>query len=158
MMRLYRMTLLFALALLPATGQSQPARHGVRDGVSHGYHLYVVRIDAEVLGVARDELLAGLRSRGIGANVHYLPVHLHPFYQQQYATRAGMCPQAEAAYDEIISLPVFPALTDADVDTVVAAIQQIVGTSARIGATCGVTTLLDKPAVPPSATLLGTRS
>ncbi|MHC4180824.1 MAG: UDP-4-amino-4,6-dideoxy-N-acetyl-beta-L-altrosamine transaminase [Planctomycetota bacterium] len=95
---------------------------GTRDGASHARHLYVIRVDRELLGVDRAEVFAALRSRGIGAGVHYIPVHLHPFYRERFGTGPGDCPVAEAAYEEILSLPVFPAMTDPDVADVVEAV------------------------------------
>jgi len=89
----------------------------VRPEVDHAYHLYVVRIDA-----ARARLFARLRGRGIGVNVHYIPVHLHPLYRQRFGTKPGLCPVAETAYEQILSLPLFPTLSDTQVDTVVGVI------------------------------------
>lgn len=91
----------------------------VYDAVSHAYHLYVIQIPANTAKGVRDTMFAELRRRGIGVNVHYVPVHLHPFYRKRFGTVPGMCPVAEAAYDRILSLPIFPAMTDADVDRVV---------------------------------------
>lgn len=82
--------------------------------VSHSYHLYVVRVKN------RELIFAGLRERHIGANVHYMPVHLHPYYQRTFGTRPGQCPMAENAYREILSLPMFPHMKDADVNRVIA--------------------------------------
>lgn len=90
----------------------------VRPGISHAYHLYVVRIDNREAGIGRDEIFQGLRAGGIGSNVHYIPVHFHPFYRNRFGTGPGLCPVAEAAYGEILSLPMFPALTDGEVDRV----------------------------------------
>jgi perosamine synthetase len=88
----------------------------VRDGLGHAYHLYVVRT------AHRDAVFSGLRADGIGANVHYIPVHLHPYYRERPGTGPGVCPVAEAAYSRILSLPLFPALRDEDVDRVVDAV------------------------------------
>ena len=90
-----------------------------RAGCSHARHLYVVRCHAGRLGIGRDEIFAALRRNGIGTNVHYPPVHLHPFYRQRFGTGPGLCPAAEEAYREILSLPIFPTMTDADADDVV---------------------------------------
>jgi len=68
-----------------------------------------------------------LRSREIGVNVHYLPVHLHAYYRTRFGTGPGMFPQAEAAYEEILSLPMHAGLTDAEVDNVIAAVRAVVG-------------------------------
>jgi len=92
---------------------------GIRSGASHGRHLYVVRLDRDALGVNRDRVFRRMRQAGIGVGVHYIPVHLHPFYRRRFTTAEGDCPVAEAAYDEVLSLPIFPTLTDRDVDRVI---------------------------------------
>jgi perosamine synthetase len=96
-----------------------------RPDASHAYHLYVVRFDSEVLGTDRAAMFAALRAEGIGVNVHYIPVHLHQFYRQRFGTHLGQCPVAETAYQEIVSLPIFPRMSDDDVDDVVEAVQKV---------------------------------
>lgn len=98
---------------------------GVRREVSHAYHLYVIRVNTDILGVDRSRIFAALRAEGIGVNVHYVPVHLHPFYRERFGTAPGLCPVAEAAYEQIISLPLFPLMTDADADDVMAAVSKV---------------------------------
>jgi perosamine synthetase len=98
----------------------------VREDVSHAYHLYVIRLDLTQLRATRAEVFAALRAEGIGVNVHYIPVHLHPFYRERFATGPGLCPVAEAAYEQIISLPIFPRMADADVDDVIKAVRKVV--------------------------------
>lgn len=93
----------------------------MRPEVEHSYHIYVVRFDTVKLGVSRAEIFAALRAENIGVNVHYIPVHLHPFYRRTLGTREGLCPVAEAAYDCILTLPIFPAMSDQDADDVIAA-------------------------------------
>ncbi len=90
--------------------------------VSHVYHLYVVKLR----DVERDEVFDSLRAAGIGVNVHYIPVHLHPFYRRRFGTKEGLCPTAETAYKQILSLPMFPAMTDEDVDRVSSAVREMV--------------------------------
>jgi perosamine synthetase len=97
-----------------------------RSGVKHAYHLYVVRLDQKGLGMSRAEAFRSLRATGIGVNVHYVPVHLHPFYRERFGTVPGLCPVAEAAYEQILSLPIFPRMLDRDVDQVLAALRQLV--------------------------------
>lgn len=94
---------------------------GVRDGIEHAYHLYVVRIPN------RDDVYKLLREAGIFAQIHYIPVHLHPYYQANLGTAKGDCPVAEAAYDEIISIPMFPDLTDEEVQYVVKTLLECIG-------------------------------
>jgi perosamine synthetase len=91
----------------------------VKKGLSHAYHLYVIRLKLEKLKADRADIFDALRAKGIGVNVHYIPVHLHPFYRNRFGTGPGMCPVAEAAYERLISLPIFPGMSDDDVDTVV---------------------------------------
>ena len=98
----------------------------VRPQVSHAYHLFVVRLDAQSTGVTRNQLFRTLREQGIGANVHYIPVHLHPYYRSRFNIGAGLCPVAEHAYEEILSLPIFPGMADEDVETVIDAVRKAV--------------------------------
>jgi perosamine synthetase len=98
---------------------------GVRANVSHAYHLYVIRLDTNQLRVTRAEVFTGLHAEGIGVNVHYIPVHLHPFYQRVFGTRPGICPVAEAAYEQIISLPLFPRMSDGEVIRVIGAVHKV---------------------------------
>jgi len=88
----------------------------------HSYHLYVIRIDSNILGIDRTTLFTKLWEKGIGVNVHYIPVHLQPFYREKFHTSPGLCPIAEAAYEQIISIPMFPGMMDADVKAVIEAI------------------------------------
>jgi len=99
---------------------------GVRTEVSHAYHLYVIRLDLARLQATRGQIFAALRAEGIGVNVHYIPVHLHPFYCERFSTKPGMCPVAEAAYEQVISLPIFPQMTDADLDHVIEAMHKVI--------------------------------
>jgi perosamine synthetase len=102
-------------ALLDGLAGVEPL--AVHPGAGHAYHLYVVRVDGD-----RDAVFSTLRAEGIGANVHYVPVHLHPYYRERLGTAPGLCPVAEAAYERILSLPLFPAMADEDVDRVVDAL------------------------------------
>ena len=80
----------------------------VNGKVCHAYHLYVVWLELEALTADRAAVFSRLRAEGIGVNVHYMPVHLHPYYQNRFGTRPGLCPVAEAAYPRLLSLPMFP--------------------------------------------------
>lgn len=97
-----------------------------REHVEHAYHLYVVQLEPRSLAVDRARIFAALRAEGIGVNVHYLPVHLHPYYRERFGTGPGLCPRAEAAYERILSLPIFPAMSDDDVDDVVRAVWKVI--------------------------------
>ncbi len=97
----------------------------VREEILHAYHLYVVKIDFSSLGVNRTNFCEAMWRKGIGLNVHYIPVHLHPFYQKNIGTKEGYCPIAESAYEQILSLPMYPALSNTDVERAIEAIQDI---------------------------------
>jgi perosamine synthetase len=96
-----------------------------RPGVEHAHHLYVVQLAGPVSERTRARAFAALRARGIGVNVHYVPVYLHPFYRKRFGTRPGLCPVAEEAYERILTLPLFPTMTDQDVDDVVRAVAEV---------------------------------
>jgi len=103
--------------------QSQGNSASTKSKSNHAYHLYVVRIAADS-GRERAKVFAALRNAGIGVNVHYIPVHLHPYYQKRFGTEIGMCPVAESAYEELLSLPMYPGLSNEDVHTVVSALRE----------------------------------
>lgn len=99
---------------LAGTGIRPPAK---RDGAGHVFHLYVVRTDA------RDALQARLRAAGIGSGIHYpQPVHLQPAYKGRVAMGPAGCRETEAAASQVLSLPLYPELTDAEIEAVAAAI------------------------------------
>ncbi len=84
----------------------------VNADVVHAYHLYVIRLQTAGLNTDRNGLFQTLRQKGIGVNVHYIPVHLHPFYQKQFGTQPGLFPVAESAYGQILSIPMFAAMSE----------------------------------------------
>ena len=86
------------------------------------WHLYVIRVDADAHRAAFD----GLRERGIGVNLHYIPVYLQPFYRR-LGFEPGLCPEAEAYYREAITLPLYPGLSDSQQDQVVAGVKAVLG-------------------------------
>jgi perosamine synthetase len=103
----------------------------VLPGVEHAYHLYVIQLELSRLQASRAEVFAALRAEGIGVNVHYIPVHFHPYYREHHGTAPGLCPRAEAAYERILSLPMFPLMTDKDVQDVVDAVHKVVAEYSR---------------------------
>lgn len=89
-----------------------------RQGVRHAYHLFVVRIEFGEYGVSRSMVMGRLRDAGIGTQVHYIPVHLQPYYRQLSHSGPGDCPVAEAYYERALTLPLFPQLEETDLDRV----------------------------------------
>lgn len=92
----------------------------VRRGNGHAFHLYVVRLADSS---QRGRIFAALRQQGVGVNVHYLPVHLHPYYRESFRTAPGLCPKAEEAYEHILTLPLHQGMVAEDVDRVVHALR-----------------------------------
>jgi perosamine synthetase len=90
------------------------------------WHLYVIRLNLERLRVGRAEIFKALRTENIGVNVHYIPVPWHPYYQKLGYTK-GQWPVAEAAYERLISLPIFPAMSHQDIEDVIAACFKVIG-------------------------------
>ena len=103
----------------------------VRAEVNPAWHLYPVRLDLAKLVVDRAQIFRALRAENIGVSVHYIPVHLHPYYRDQLDHRDGECPVAEAAYERLISLPMFHGMTDADVADVIEAVCKVIANYAR---------------------------
>lgn len=97
----------------------------VHEGVSPAWHLYPVRVDREKLTTGRAEIFRALRAENIGVNVHYIPVHLHPYYRDRFGYHGGEFPVAEAAYEALISLPMFHGMTDQDIDDVIEAVRKV---------------------------------
>jgi perosamine synthetase len=96
-----------------------------RGDVSSSWHLYPIRFDRSRLGVGRTEIFAALRTENIGVNVHYIPVHTHPYYRRLLGYKGGEYPVAEAAYDTLISLPMFHGMTNQDVKDVIEAVTKV---------------------------------
>ena len=94
-------------------------------GAEHAYHLYVVKLDLERLTCGRERFFRALQAEGIGVNVHYIPVHLHPYYRERYGTGPGMCPVAEEAYERIVTLPMTHAMSDEDTGDVIDAVAKV---------------------------------
>ena len=95
-------------------------------GDTHAWHLYVIRLRADA-PLGRDEVIQALSDRGIGTSVHYVPLHRHPYWRDRYQLTPEMFPQADAAYQAMISIPLFTAMGDSDQDRVIAALHEVLG-------------------------------
>ena len=95
-----------------------------RDHIS--WHLYTLQIDFEILGKDRHTVMTELRERGIGSQVLYIPVHLQPYYRSEFGYGVGQCPVAEEFYRSALSLPLYPELTDANIDQVIEGVLNVV--------------------------------
>ena len=110
-----------ALADLPLVLPPRPAA-----GDRHAWHLYVIRL-ADGAGVARDRFIEALFEAGIGCSVHYIPLHLHPYWRDRYALKPEMFPHSQLAYERMVSLPLYTRMTDADVQRVAGAVRAVLG-------------------------------
>jgi len=99
----------------------------VRPEVQTAAHLYVIKLDLELLSIDRAAFIEALREEGICTSVHFIPVHLHPYYRDKYGYRPGAFPVAEEVYTQSISLPLYPRMSEHDVDDVIAAVCRLVG-------------------------------
>lgn len=96
-----------------------------RHGCTPTWHLYVALIDFATAGISRRLVMEALRAQGIGSQVHYIPLHLQPYYRQRYGDQA--LPGAMAYFERCLSLPLYPSMADSDVDRVVLALASALG-------------------------------
>jgi dTDP-4-amino-4,6-dideoxygalactose transaminase len=97
----------------------------VAEDVQNAWHLYVILVQSSALRIHRDRVIEELRQRGIGTSVHFIPLHLHPYYQNMWGYRPGEFPVAEDYFDRCISLPIYPSLTEEDLHRVIEALHDI---------------------------------
>ncbi len=92
--------------------------------IKSSWHLYVIQLELEKFKVGRREIFEALKAENIGVNVHYIPVYYHPYYQK-LGYKKGLCPNAEKLYERIITIPLYPKMTDKDVKDVVEALDRV---------------------------------
>ncbi len=93
-------------------------------GVHSSWHLYVIRLELEKFSATRRQIFDALRAENIGVHVHYIPVHLQPYYQQ-LGYRKGLCPVAETCYEEFLTLPLYPKMTVDDINDVIRGVRKV---------------------------------
>ena len=98
----------------------------VRPDISHAWHLYAIQLNLERLTIDRAQFIEALRAENIGTSVHFIPVHLHPYYRDMLGYKPGDLPRAERVYERIISLPLYPKMTEQDVYDVIEAVNKVV--------------------------------
>jgi perosamine synthetase len=94
--------------------------------VKAAYHIYIIQLGSELLKVGRREVFEALRAENIGVNVHYVPLHLQPFYQREFGYKKGDYPRAERYYERAITVPIFPEMSDEDVQDVIKAVRKVI--------------------------------
>jgi dTDP-4-amino-4,6-dideoxygalactose transaminase len=98
---------------------------------STSWHLYIIRLELERLSCDRAAFVEALAAAGIGVSVHFIPLHLHPFYRDTFNYAPDDFPVALREYSRVISLPVYSKMTDDDVDRVIAAVVRTVRANRR---------------------------
>jgi dTDP-4-amino-4,6-dideoxygalactose transaminase len=102
---------------MPPTGRSDDV---------HSWHLFILRLRASALEINRSQMILQLKQSGIGTSVHFIPLHLHPYYQEAFGYAKGDFPRAEDAYSRCLSLPIYPDMNNSEVERVMAAVEDIV--------------------------------
>jgi perosamine synthetase len=95
-----------------------------RSDVQHAWHLYVIQLNLERLRISRNLFIEALREEGIGTSVHFIPLHLHPYYRDTLGYKPQNFPNASSAFERIVSLPIYPRMTEADVENVITAVRK----------------------------------
>ena len=98
----------------------------VPEYTTHCWHLYVMRIRPEMLTIDRDQFIVELNERNVGTSVHFIPVHLMSAYRSRFGYQEGDFPNTEKHFDRIISLPLYPTMTDEQVQYVIDAVADII--------------------------------
>ncbi len=96
-----------------------------RAEIEHAWHLYVLKLNLSKLRDTRNEFMELLKKSNVGASVHFIPLHLHPYYRDTWGYAPEDCPNATAVFDRIISLPIYPKMTEADIQDVVEVIHTL---------------------------------
>jgi dTDP-4-amino-4,6-dideoxygalactose transaminase len=99
--------------------------------VEHAWHLFILRLRSEMLTLGRNELIQQLKQSGIGTSVHFIPLHLHPYYRDRFGYQPGDLPNSEDAFARCLSLPIYPDMSDSDVERVASAVESFVGQNRR---------------------------
>ena len=95
-------------------------------GSGHSWHLYVIQLDLHSLRISRNGFIEALKKSGVGASVHFIPLHLHPYYRSRFGFTPADFPVASEAFERIVSLPIYPRMTDADIRHVIESVRTIV--------------------------------
>jgi perosamine synthetase len=103
----------------------------VQQNRTSAWHLYPLRLETENVTISRDSFISELKKRGIGTSVHFIPLHLHPHYQQKFGYKHGDFPNAESEYSCYFSLPLFPGMTELEIDQVIGAVVEVVHSAQR---------------------------
>jgi len=102
-----------------------------KSDIQHAWHLYVIQLQLKRLNIGRDQFIEVLKEQGIGTSVHFIPLHLHPYYRNTFGHAPDDFPNATGAYQRIVSLPIYPRMTEADIDHVIEAVRDVAQTGRK---------------------------
>jgi dTDP-4-amino-4,6-dideoxygalactose transaminase len=97
-----------------------------RSESQHAWHLYVIQLNSQRLHITRNEFIDALKEKNIGTSVHFIPLHMHPYYRNTFGYQPQDFPNASGVFERIISLPIYPKMTESDVRNVITAVRDIV--------------------------------
>jgi dTDP-4-amino-4,6-dideoxygalactose transaminase len=103
----------------------------ISKNVKHTWHLFPIQLNLDLLKIDRARFIEALKAENIGSSVHFIPVHLHPFYAKTFGFKKGDFPVAEKVYNRIVSLPIYPKMTAKDVNDVILAVRKILDNSRK---------------------------
>jgi perosamine synthetase len=115
-----RIATAYSTAFAEFDGVQVPA---CRNDVQHAWHLYVIQLHPDRLKINRNQFIEALREKEIGSSVHFIPLHLHPYYREKFGYKPADFPNASAVFQRIISLPIYPSMSEMDVERVVDAVR-----------------------------------
>ena len=101
------------------------------DDVEHAWHLYVIQLNLECLRIGRNEMIDLMKKQGIGTSVHFIPLHLHPYYRDNYRYFPNDFPVASSVFERIISLPIYPKMTELDIQYVIEVVATLIKANRR---------------------------
>jgi perosamine synthetase len=104
----------------------------------HSWHLFPIKLNLEELLISRNDFVEELKRSGVGCSVHWRPLHLHPYYKEMFGWQPEDFPVATAVWERLISLPIFPAMLDEEVDHVIRTVRDICASYAHVGSLCAV--------------------
>lgn len=126
-----RLVTLYNEGLSEVPGLTLPAMEPLAPGDRHSWHLYTIGLDLEGLTLGREAFIDALQARNIGSGIHYTALHMQGYYREHYGYKRGDLPNAEWVSDRTVSLPLSPAMTEADVEDVIEAVTDIIATHRR---------------------------
>jgi perosamine synthetase len=118
----------YSAAFAPERALQTPT---VSEGCESAWHVYALRLNLEELSITRSEMIEKLKERGIGTSVHFIPLHMHPYYKNAYGYREEDFPVASQQYQRYLSLPIFPGMTESQIDYVIENVLEIIRSAAR---------------------------